>query len=60
MSFPLAASSIAALKFAAAEPEAWRDAVALTPLAVATVVIVGLLARTMVGIARGELRTLSG
>ncbi len=59
VSFPLAASSIAALKFATAEPGLWTDAIALMLLALATVVIVGLLGRTVFGIARGELRTLS-
>ena len=59
VSFPLAASAIAALKFAAAEPGAVSDVIALALLGLATVVIVGLLLRTIVGIARGELRTLS-
>ena len=59
VSFPLAASSVAALKFATAEPGLWTDAIALMLLALATVVIVGLLGRTVFGIARGELRALS-
>jgi len=36
------------------------DAIALALLALATLTIAGLLVRTLVGIARGELRTLSG
>ena len=59
VSFPLAASAIAALKFAAAEPGAVTDVIALALLGLATVVIVGLLLRTLLGLARGELRTLS-
>lgn len=57
--FPLAASAIAALRFAAAIPGWITDAIALSMLALATVAILGLLARTLLGIARGELRTLS-
>lgn len=59
VSFPLAASTIAALRFAAAEPGLVTDTIALALLALATVTIAGLLVRTLVGIARGELRTLS-
>ena len=57
--FPLAASAFAALRFAAAEPGWITDAIALTLLAVVTVAIAGRLARTLVGVSRGELRTLS-
>jgi tellurite resistance protein len=57
--FPLAASAVAALRFAAAEPGWITDAIALTLLAVVTVAIAGRLARTLVGVSRGELRTLS-
>jgi tellurite resistance protein len=60
VSFPLAASAITGLRFAAAEPGIVTDAIALLLLALATVVIAGLLVRTLVGVARGELRTLSG
>lgn len=60
VSFPLAASAIAALRFALAAPGRITDAVALALLAFATLAIGGLLARTLAGIARGELRTLSG
>jgi tellurite resistance protein len=59
VSFPLAATSTAALRFAAAEPGPLTDAIALALLALATVVITGLLGRTLFGILRGELRTLS-
>lgn len=60
VSFPLAASSIAALRFAAAEPGVVADTVAVALLALATLVIAGLLGRTVFGVLRGELRTLSG
>ncbi len=59
VSFPLAASAIAALRFAAADPGRLTDVIALALLAFATVVIAGLLGRTLFGVARGELRTLS-
>ena len=59
VSFPLAASAIATLKFAAAEPGVVTDVIALAMLGLATVTIAGLLFRTLVGLARGELRTLS-
>lgn len=59
VSFPLSASAIAALRFAAAEPGLIADAIALALLALATLIIAGLLARTLLGLARGELRTLS-
>jgi tellurite resistance protein len=58
--FPLAASAIAALRFAGAEPGPVTDAIALLLLGVATVANAGLLARTLLGIVRGELRTPSG
>jgi tellurite resistance protein len=59
VSFPLAASAIAALRHATAEPGLITDAVALALLALATLVIAGLFVRTVLGLARGELRTLS-
>ena len=59
VSFPLAACSIAALRFAAADPTIITDAIAVTLLALATLVIAALLLRTLVGLGRGELRTLS-
>ncbi len=59
VSFPLASSAVAALRFAAAEPNVSTDAIALLLLGVATLVIAGLLVRTLVGVARGELRTLT-
>ena len=60
MSFPRPASAIAALRFAASDPSRITDAIALAVLAYATLVILGLLARTLCGIPCGELRTLSG
>lgn len=60
VSFPLAASAIAGLRFAAAEPGLVPDAIAIALLALATIAIGGLLVRTLIGVAQGELRTLSG
>lgn len=59
VSFPLAASATAALRFAAAAPGFGTDAIALVLLVLATLVIAGLFARTLLGLAKGELRTLS-
>ncbi|WP_082502730.1 SLAC1 anion channel family protein [Methylobacterium sp. Leaf100] len=59
VSFPLAASATTALRFAAAEPGLATDAVAVMLLAGSSIVILGLLARTLLGLAKGELRTLS-
>ena len=59
VSFPLAASAVAALKVAAAEPGWFTDGVALALLALTTLVILFLLVRTLTGLARGELHTLS-
>nr|WP_245412188.1 SLAC1 anion channel family protein [Methylocella silvestris] len=59
VSFPLAASAIAALRFAAAEPGLITDAIALLLLALASVTIAGLLVRTLIGVIRGDLRRLS-
>jgi len=59
VSFPLAACGIAALRFAMAQPSPVTDAIALALLALATLVIAMLLGRTLLGIAKGELRTLS-
>ena len=59
VSFPLAASAIAALRFAAADPGWITDGIAVALLALASVTIAGLLVRTLAGIAQGELRTLS-
>ncbi len=58
VSFPLAASAIAALRFAAARPGVFTDAVALSLLFLATMVIAGLSLRTIAGVARGQLRAL--
>ena len=59
VSFPLAACAIAALRFAAAQPGIITDAIAIALLALATLVVAALLGRTVLGIAKGELRTLS-
>ena len=59
VSFPLAASSIAALRFAAAREGLVTDAIAIILLALATLVIAALLGRTAMGLIKGELRTLS-
>jgi tellurite resistance protein len=59
VSFPLAASAIAAIRFATATPGLAFRIIAWVLLLLATVTILGLLARTLVGIARGELKTLS-
>ena len=59
VSFPLAASSTAALRFAAARPGPVTEAIAVILLAVATLVIAALLGRTVFGLLRSELRTLS-
>ena len=59
VSFPLAAAAVAALRVAIAEPGLLTDGAALALLALASVVILWLLARTLVGLARGELRTLA-
>jgi tellurite resistance protein len=60
VSFPLAASAIAALRFSAADPSWFTTGIALLLLALGTMTILGLLVRTVVGILCGELRTLSG
>ncbi len=59
VSFPLAASAIAALRYAATQQSLITNLIAWLLLALATLVILGLLFRTLLGIARGELRTLS-
>jgi tellurite resistance protein len=59
VSFPLAASANAALHYAAHAQHLAANVIAIVLLAIATIVIIGLLARTIIGIARGELRTLS-
>ena len=59
VSFPLAASAIAALRFDISEPSLATDVIAVALLALATIAIGGLLVRTLIGVALGELRTLS-
>jgi tellurite resistance protein len=60
VSFPLAASAIAGLRYATTRQTWVFDAIAVLLLALATIVIAGLFVRTVYGVARGELRTLSG
>jgi tellurite resistance protein len=59
VSFPLAASASTALRYAAHVQNEIATLIAIALLVVATVVIVALLLRTLVGIAKGELRALS-
>lgn len=59
VSFPLVSASIAALHYAETISGAIADTLALALLALATVVVAGMLVRTLVGLLRGELRTLS-
>jgi tellurite resistance protein len=59
VSFPLAASAIASLRYAAAQPSGIAGFIAALLLALATVTIAAILVRTLVGLARGELRALS-
>ena len=59
VSFPLAATSIAALRFAGAQPGLVTDVIALVLLTLATLVITALLGRTVLGLLKGELRNLS-
>jgi tellurite resistance protein len=59
VSFPLAASSAAALKYAAYAQSRATDLIAAILLGFATLIIVGLTMRTIFGVVRGELRTLS-
>ena len=59
VSFPLAASATAALRYAIAAPDLLADIAAVALLAFATLAIAALLARTLFGVVTGELRTLS-
>jgi tellurite resistance protein len=59
VSFPLAATSIAALRFEGAHSSQISRGIAEFILFVTTIVIGGLLVRTVVGVLRGDLRTLS-
>ncbi|MFC6774928.1 SLAC1 anion channel family protein [Methylobacterium gregans] len=59
VSFPLAAAAVAALRVAMAEQAPATDGLALALLGLATLVIGWLLGRTLLGLARGELRTLT-
>jgi len=59
VSFPLSASSVAALRFAGAEPGTGTEIVAVALLALATIVITGLLVFTFIELGKGGLRALS-
>jgi len=59
VSFPLAATAGAGLRYAAYSKTLWADGLALLLLALATAVIGGLLIRTLIGIVRGEMQQLS-
>lgn len=59
VSFPLAATTLAALQFAAASPSVQAHVLAFALLATTTAVIAWLLVRTLSGVLRGELRALS-
>ncbi|MBB3221291.1 SLAC1 anion channel family protein [Pseudoduganella umbonata] len=60
VSFPLAASATATLRYAGHAQDVYTNGIAMLMLGIATVVIAGLLLRTLAEIARGELRTLIG
>jgi tellurite resistance protein len=59
VAFPLAASTSSAIQFAASKSTLILDVIAVTLLALSSCVILGLLLRTLIGAARGELRVLS-
>ncbi|WP_425259988.1 SLAC1 anion channel family protein [Rubrivivax sp. RP6-9] len=59
VSFPMAACAASALRVAQAEPGWATEAIALALTGLSTIVITWLICRTVSGVARGELRTLS-
>jgi tellurite resistance protein len=59
ISFPLATSAIAAVRFGTARAGMITDAIAILLLGFATFAILALLLRTLWGVTRGELRTMS-
>lgn len=59
VSFPMAASAVAAIRFAAARPAVVPNAVALLLLSLASLVVGYLTLRTAIGILRGELKALT-
>lgn len=59
VSFPLAAATIASFRISEARPGVALDSIAVVLLAFTSIVIAGLLIRTIVGIGNGELRALS-
>ncbi|WP_132254307.1 SLAC1 anion channel family protein [Methylobacterium segetis] len=60
VSFPAAAMAVAALRYAEHVGDVAADGLALLLLALATILIAGLALRTLLGIARNELRQLAG
>jgi tellurite resistance protein len=60
VSFPLAASAGAALRYASHAQNIYANCIALLLLGIASFVIIGLLLRTLLGVVRGELRALIG
>ncbi|EAS49168.1 putative C4-dicarboxylate transporter/malic acid transport protein [Aurantimonas manganoxydans SI85-9A1] len=59
ISFPLAATAIAGIRFATAAASSVADVIALLLLGFATLAVLALLARTLWGMARGELAAMS-
>lgn len=60
VSFPLASAAVMAFRFAGARPGMVSEGIALALLALASVAVAGLAARTVFGIVTGELRRLAG
>ncbi|NTX78831.1 C4-dicarboxylate ABC transporter [Serratia proteamaculans] len=60
VSFPLSAAAGAGLRYAAFAQAIWADAIAVSLLALASVVIAALFIRTITGIVRGEMQKLAG
>lgn len=59
ISFPLSAASTAAIRYASLEHNEYADGIAVLLLALASIVIMGLLIRTLLGIFSGQLRAIS-
>jgi len=60
VSFPLAAATVAALRFAQAMPNLVNQCVAALLLGITTLIVLALMIRTLRGLLRGELRHLIG
>ncbi len=58
-SFPLAAAAIAALRYSTYHPSQVSVGIAIALLALASIAIAALMLRTLLGLVRGELRTLA-